>query len=122
MPIYDVICEQGHEARDLYRAVTDTILCATCGAPTRMLWSAAPALVENGWPGGRTFDNLGPVPLRFDSRSDFNRYLTAHRLEPFVRHSTPPGSDKSAHTTNWAAVGPETLASATAMLERMSGA
>jgi len=108
MPIYDVVCDQGHAHLDLYRAITDTILCVTCGAPTQKLWTVAPTVVENGWPGGRLFENLGPVPMRFESRSDFTRYLTTHHLEPFVRHTPTKGSDKSPH------------AGATAMLERVN--
>jgi hypothetical protein len=120
MPIYDVVCDQGHAHLDLYRAITDTILCVTCGAPTKKLWTVAPTVVENGWPGGRLFENLGPVPMRFESRSDFTRYLTTHHLEPFVRHTPTKGSDKSPHTTHWSSIGPETLAGATAMLERVN--
>jgi hypothetical protein len=120
MPIYDVVCDQGHEHRDLYRPITDVIACVTCGHPTRTLWTAGRSVISNGWPGGRTFDNLGPVPIRFDSRSDFQRYLTKHQIEPCVKHAPLPGSDKSPHTTSWSAIGPETLASAAAMLERMS--
>ena len=121
MPIYDVVCEQGHEQRDLYRTVTDTIVCVTCGLPTHTLWTAGRSVLDNGWPGGRTFENLGPVPIRFDSRSEFQRYLTTHNLEPMVRHVPVAGSDKSPHTTSWSSISPETIAGATAMLERTGG-
>lgn len=71
------------------------------------------------WPGGKTFENLGHEPKTFYSPAELNRYLKANRLESFVRHTPVPGTDKSPHTTSWAAVSQETLDGAKAMLERV---
>lgn len=71
------------------------------------------------WPGGRTFENLADTPQTFYSPAELTRYLKAHNLESFVRHQPVPGTDKSPHTTSWAAVSQETLDGAKAMLERV---
>jgi hypothetical protein len=71
------------------------------------------------WPGGRTFENLGNEPQTFYSPGELNKYLKAHNLESFVRHQPVPGTDKSPHTTSWAAVSQHQLDGATAMLERV---
>lgn len=72
------------------------------------------------WPGGRTFENLANEPKTFYSPAELNRYLKAHNLEPMVRHQPVPGTDKSPHTSSWAAVSQETLDGAKAMLERVN--
>lgn len=71
------------------------------------------------WPGGKTFENLSDTPQTFYSPSELKRYMQAHHLEPMVRHQPIPGTDKSPHTTSWAAVSQETLDGAKAMLERV---
>jgi len=71
------------------------------------------------WPGGKTFENLGDAPQTFYAPSELTRYLKTHRLEPMVRHQPVPGTDRSPHTTSWAAVSQETLDGAAAMLERV---
>lgn len=74
------------------------------------------------WPGGKTFENLGDQPVTFYHRSDYDKYLRTHRIEEFVRHQPVPGTDKSPHTTSWAAVSQDTLDGARAMLERVGKA
>jgi hypothetical protein len=74
------------------------------------------------WPGGKVFENLSDQPQTFYSPRELNQYLKAHNLEPFVRHTPVPGSDKSPHTVSWAAVSQETLDGAKAMLERVGTA
>ena len=107
--------------------------CDHCGAstngtgPLRHRWECRDSVrVGRGadvtWPGGKTFENLGHEPQTFYSPSELNRYLRTHNLEPMVRHQPVPGTDRSPHTTSWAAVSQETLDGATAMLERVGGA
>lgn len=71
------------------------------------------------WPGGKTFENLGDQPQTFYSPAEQARYMRQHGIEAFVRHVPVPGSDRSPHTTSWAAVTQETLDGARAMLERV---
>lgn len=70
------------------------------------------------WPGGRTFENLGPEPMTFYSPAEQKRYMKQHGIEEFVRHQPVPGSDTSPHTTRWVSV-PD-MAAATKMLERIA--
>lgn len=79
----------------------------------------AAAVESVTWPGGRTFENLGHEPQTFYHRSEYDRYLRTYHIQEFVRHQPTPGSDKSPHTSSWAAVSRETLDGATAMLERV---
>jgi hypothetical protein len=62
---------------------------------------------------------LGDRPVTFYSPREQQQYMKARGIESFVRHVPVPGSDKSPYTTSWAGIAPETLAGATAMLERV---
>jgi hypothetical protein len=103
------------------------VTCDTCGENYEIgQWYACPhEWVSRGrgadvtWPGGRTFENLANEPQTFYSKTEYTRYLRTHGIEEFVRHQPVPGSDKSPHTTSWAAVSQETLDGARAMLERV---
>jgi hypothetical protein len=59
---------------------------------------------QDGWPGGRTFENLGPGEVTLYSRSELRRELNARGLIEMVRHVPVPGSDTSPHTTSWTGV------------------
>lgn len=89
-----------------------------CG-PGRDHGYGAAAVDAVTWPGGKTFENLGHEPRTFYSPAELSRYLKAHNLEPMVRHQPLPGTDKSPHTTSWAAISQASLDGATAMLERV---
>lgn len=101
--------------------------CETCGGDYQIGqwyrcphdWVAGGRGADVTWPGGKTFENLAHEPVTFYSKSDYTRYLRQHGIEEFVRHQPVPGSDKSPHTTSWAAVSQETLDGAKAMLERV---
>ena len=72
------------------------------------------------WPGGRTFENLADTPQTFYSPAEKQRFMRERGIEEYVRHQPLPGSDRSPHTTSWAAVSQETLDGARLMLERVS--
>lgn len=72
------------------------------------------------WPGGKTFENLGHEPQTFYSPAELTRYCKSHGIEPCVRHVPVPGSDKSPHTTSWAAVSQHQLDAATELVSRSS--
>lgn len=73
------------------------------------------------WPGGQTFENLGPEPVTFYSPAEKSRYMRQHGLQEFVRHVPVPGSDKSPHTTSWSGIDAQTLANAAALVEYRGG-
>lgn len=57
-------------------------------------------------------------PRRFTSKQERKRWMKENGYREFVRHKGTD-SDKSKHTTNWAAsMSPETLENARIMLER----
>lgn len=118
---YDVVClgPVPHETRNVWALARPTS-CPTCDAATETLWTKERLDVSAvTWPGGKVFENLGHEPIRFDSPADLNRYLKAHRIEPFVRHTTLPGTDKSPHTTSWSSMSAVSLDGARALLERV---
>jgi hypothetical protein len=103
------------------------ITCETCGEDYNIgQWYACPHEplragrgADVTWPGGKTFENLGNDPVTFYSPLEQKQYMKSHGIEEFVRHMPVPGSDKSPHTTSWAAVSRETLDGAKKMLERV---
>jgi hypothetical protein len=109
-----------------------TTTCLTCGTAYGVgQWYQCPHDPVAGslaadravtWPGGKTFENMAHEPQTFYSPSEHRAYCRAHRLEPYVRHVPVPGSDKSPHTTSWAAVSRTQLEAATALLERLGAA
>jgi len=104
MPFYDRACEAcGWTAIDVREPIAATRGCPTCGAATERayLTGRMAAVIDDSWPGGKTFENLGHDPVTFYSKSDYRRELKARGLEEKVRHVGLPGSDKSPHTTRW---------------------
>lgn len=58
-------------------------------------------------------------PIRFRSRGEFKAWKQAHGYQERVRHIGQQGSDKSPHTTNWAAsYDPYTAQNVQTLLER----
>lgn len=118
MPYYDFRCSNGHTFESLEPVGTGRIPCVDCSAPADKVWLSAHVrgdecdfVQENGL----------PHPVRIRSWSEYRRLMKQHGCEQAVRHVGVPGSDKSPHTTNWAAISPQTLIDAKAMLERSAG-
>ena len=93
--------------------------CPACGATTERLWTTAAKSLTDELPGGVWIENLGPKPLQFFSKSEIVKEARRRGLEPMVRHVPIPGSDRSPHTTSWAAVGPYQMEQARLLLERV---
>lgn len=79
----------------------------------------AASVVSDSIPGGMWLENYGPHPVKVTSHTERIRLMKARGLEPMIRHVGIPGTDKSPHTSNWAAVSRTQLENATAMLERI---
>lgn len=62
--------------------------------------------------------NLGAEPVHITSREQRKRLMAERGLVEAVRHVPVPGSDRSPHTTNWAA-GCVDLEAAAALVSRM---
>lgn len=94
--------------------------CPACQGVTERLWVGATADVrDDTYLGGLTLENLGPHPVTVHSRSELKRELKARGLVEMVRHVPIPGTDRSPHTTSWAAVSPYQMEQARLMLERV---
>lgn len=103
MPMYDRKCEHCGTVRfDCWESIkADTPTCECGGAMPRVWLSKGALVVDDSWPGGRTFEHLAHEPQTFYSRSELNRFLKATNQMEFVRHVGEQGSDKSRHTTRW---------------------
>jgi hypothetical protein len=93
--------------------------CPSCGGVTERLWRASARVHGDEILGGVWIENLGPQPLQFHSKHAIVQEARRRGLEPMVRHTPVPGSDKSPHTTSWAAVGPYQMEQARLLLERV---
>lgn len=59
------------------------------------------AVIDDSWPGGKTFENMGPTPVTCYSRSEWVREMKARGLINKVEHVGVPGTDKSPNTSRW---------------------
>ena len=118
MPRFDQQCACGWQG-EIVAAPFENPPCPSCGGATERLWRSSASVNGDEIPGGVWIENLGPQPIRFDSKHDIVRYAKAHGMEPMVRHVPIPGTDKSPHTTNWAVTSPYQLEAATALVARM---
>lgn len=120
MPQHSQHCTSCQWQADIFVSVGEHPPCPQCGGATERLWTGrSSSVVDDAWPGGKTFENLGDTPVTLYSKSELRRELRARGLEEFVRHVPVPGSDKSPHTTNWDVPSQRTLDNARALLERV---
>lgn len=59
------------------------------------------AVVDDTIPGGMVVENMGPTPLRFNSKSEWRAEMKRRGLVNKVEHVGVPGSDRSPHTSRW---------------------
>ena len=100
MPLYDFICENGHDHRDVMRTIAHRNDPCDCGAAiTRM--HRGMNMIADEIPGGQWVENLGPKPVKVYSKSELKWEAQKRGLVQNVRHVGTPGSDRSPHTTRW---------------------
>lgn len=119
MPRFDQACTTCAWAGDVIAAPFVNPPCPACGGVTERSWTASAAVRGDEYPGGRVIENLGHLPVVVYSRSELTRIARARGLESFVRHTPLPGTDKSPHTTSWAASSPWMIEQARLLLERV---
>ena len=118
-PLYDRNCACGWQAVDVWEAVyTPARACPQCGGDTQRAWLSKPPMVV-----GDECDfvqrNGLKEPRRFRSKQEHRRWLKANGYVVNDAHVGVPGSDKSPHTTSWAATyDPDTAANVKILIER----
>lgn len=105
MPIYDLVCSNKHEQRDLYLKMGERPACPTCGEATELLWDSPAAVIGDDIPGGiwirNGICNEDGSPRKYYSKSEMAKEAERRGLTNAVRHVGEKGSDKSRHTSRW---------------------
>lgn len=107
MPIYDLICKEGHKQYDQILKIGERPPCPTCQSPTETLWEAGstPNIVGDEIPGGveirHGICNEDGSPRRYYSKSEIAKEAKARGLVQAIRHAPTPGSDKAPYTSKW---------------------
>lgn len=118
MPRFDVVCPSGHVHEIVARWDDRAVPCLDCGAVTERLWQQSGDVI------GDECDviqhNGTREPIRFRSKQAHRRWRAEHGYRVCDAHIGQNGTDKSKFSSSWSAVTAETLAGATAMLERGS--
>jgi hypothetical protein len=100
MPLYDFICDNGHDKRDVLRSIAHRNDPCDCGAGiTRM--HRGMNLIGDDIPGGMVVATLGDRPIRVYSKSQLRHEAQMRGLSQHVKHVGVPGSDKSPFTSRW---------------------
>src|SRR5262245_19016640 len=128
MPMYDRICTSCRaQFIDLLEPITPPTVTCNCGGTTERAWLSKPSAVigdecditiEHG-----LCDAVTGEPVRYTSKAEIAAEAKRRGLTPYVRHVPfSKGSDKSPHTTNWAAgIDAYTLENARILLSRGGG-
>lgn len=102
MPFYDRICPNDHRQIDVFEPVNHPApACVECGDPTVRAWfGKVSGVLDDSIPGGYVMEHVEPGRKVY-SKSELRAVLASHGYEQHVTHVTPPGSDRSKHTTRW---------------------
>lgn len=105
MPLYDLVCEAGHEQIDRLLPVGSRPPCPECGGATVTLWRTSATVVADDLPGGVEIKHglchEDGSPRTFYSKSEIRREAARRGLMPHVEHVPIRGTDKSPHTVRW---------------------
>ena len=105
MPMYDLVCSNGHKQRNLFLKLGERPACPECGEATETLWDSPANIIPDDIPGGilirHGICNEDGSPRRYYSKSEIAAEAKRRGLENRVDHVTAPGTDKNPHTTRW---------------------
>lgn len=109
MPMYDRVCDNGHELIDCWEPIgAPDVACPSCAAPTKRVWLGKTcAIIPDDIPGGvwvrHGICNDDGTPRKYYTKSEMVKEAKARGLVNLVEHTTDPtsGSDKAKHTTRW---------------------
>lgn len=120
MPFYDRSCPGcDWQAIDLLEPVhVDAPACPQCGGVTVRAWLTTPSAVIGDEMDHVQINGL-KTPRRFTSKAERKRWMKEAGYHEAVRHVGEAGTDRSKHTSNWAAYyDPYTAANAKLLIER----
>lgn len=83
-PLYDFVCENGHEYRDKYLPTSQTdipVLCEECGQTMTKLLSMGRGLVWFEEGRGRLIHNLGHEPVLVTSHEQHKRLMRENKVD-----------------------------------------
>jgi hypothetical protein len=106
VPIYDLVCENGHRHLDQFLKLGERPPCRDCGASTDTLWEGRGNAVSQDSIEGGVLIHHGlcypdGTPRRFYSKSEIARAAAEKGLKQVVEHKTTRHTDKSPHTSRW---------------------
>jgi hypothetical protein len=107
VPMYDRVCTNDHQLLDCYEPIEfPGLACPTCGEPTQRVWlRKGAAVITDEIPGGvqirHGLCNEDGTPRTYYSHSEIAAEAKRRGMMNYVEHVSPPGSDKSKHTTRW---------------------
>jgi hypothetical protein len=106
VPMYDLVCDNGHELIDVMAPVGQKPECPLCGSTTQTLWrGASTSVIDDSIPGGYIVKhgicNEDGTPRKYYSKSEMTAEAKRRGLRNQVEHLGSPGSDKSKHTVRW---------------------
>jgi hypothetical protein len=105
MPIYDLICLNGHKQYDCLLKLGERPPCPECAAATDTLWERSGNVIGDDIPGGIWMEhglcNSDGSPRKYYSKSEIAREAKRRGLVNKVEHVTTQGSDKAPHTKRW---------------------
>lgn len=107
MPMYDRLCDNGHELIDCWEPITSpVVVCPECAANTTRVWlTKASAVIGDDIPGGywvrHGICNPDGTPRKYYTKSEMKKEAERRGLVNRVEHVSPQDTDKARHTTRW---------------------
>jgi hypothetical protein len=105
MPLYDLVCQNGHKQYDCYLKLDERPPCPECAARTETLWERPSNVIQDSIEGGIWIEhglcNADGTPRKYYSKSEIAAEAKRRGLVNIVEHVTEPGTDKSKHTQKW---------------------
>jgi len=98
MPIYDLVCDNGHEQIDIWCPTQEKPECPICGAQTGTLWRSSSNVIGDDIPGGIEIKhgicNDDGTPRRYYSKTEIKE---AARRKGLIQKDDKPDRKPNPH-------------------------
>lgn len=108
MPMFDRRCDTCEKVLiDCLEKADIQDLTCKCGGTQKRVWlQSAPCVIQDSIEGGIWIrhglcDEVTGEPKKYYSKTEIRAEEKRRNYSNIVTHVTPPGSDKSPHTTRW---------------------